>query len=247
MRSLIFCSDADESAILNVIFQRAGYAATVYKEMKYTPENWLENPARFILLSFRGAVHLPLIHQLRTESNAPILAIVDPVPEEMLIKLWETPLDLVVSRPYSANLLLAQVRSLAKRNQNNPALNGAALDYPGISLDPATRTATIHAGESLPLTRLEFRLLYTLMTSPGQVFLPECLIEHVWGYDGEGSRNLVRGLIKRLRAKIEPDPLEPRFLLTQPGGGYYFNKCQYWEGAEAGAIAQEQARVLGWV
>lgn len=226
MQSLMLCPDADECAILNVILQRAGYAVTIARNVNQITENWPDNPVEFVLLTFRGAVPLHLLQQLRAESAAPILVITDPMPEEMMIKIWETPVDLVISRPYSANLLLAQIRSLSKRSAGVPYFSLNPIDYPNISLDPASRTVKVHDGDALPLTRLEFRLLYTLMTHPGQVFPPENLIEHVWGYEGEGNRNLVRGLIKRLRAKIEPDPLEPYYLLTQSGVGYFFNKYQ---------------------
>lgn len=225
MQALTLCPDSDECAILNVILQRAGYASTNIRDVNQITENWPDNPVEFILLTFRGTVPLPLIQQIRAESASPMLVITDPIPEEALIKVWEIPVDLVVSRPYSANLLLAQIRSLAKRNSGMPYFSLNAIQYPTILLDPTTRTVKVQEGEAQPLSRLEFRLLYTLMTHPGQVFPPENLIEHVWGYDGEGNRNLVRGLIKRLRAKIEPDSLEPHYLLTQSGVGYFFNKC----------------------
>jgi two-component system KDP operon response regulator KdpE len=75
---------------------------------------------------------------------------------------------------------------------------------------------------SARLTQLEFRLLYALMTRPGRVIPSENLVEYVWGYGGEGSQGLIRGLISRLRSKIEPDPSNPRFVVNEAGIGYYF-------------------------
>jgi len=49
-------------------------------------------------------------------------------------------------------------------------------------------------------------------------------VEHVWGYSGEGNRELVRGLVQRLRSKVEPEPRNPLYILTEPGVGYFFNK-----------------------
>jgi two-component system KDP operon response regulator KdpE len=72
------------------------------------------------------------------------------------------------------------------------------------------------------LTQLEFRLLYALMTHPGRVVPSENLVEYVWGYGGDGSQSLVRGLISRLRSKLEPDPSNPKYILTEAGIGYYF-------------------------
>jgi two-component system KDP operon response regulator KdpE len=93
-----------------------------------------------------------------------------------------------------------------------------------LTLDPTARTVKVGEEEAKRLTQLEFRLLYTLITQPGHIMPAENLVEHVWGYSGEGNRELVRGLVQRLRSKVEPDPRNPRFILTEPGVGYYFNK-----------------------
>ena len=220
----MLCPDSDECAILSVVLQRAGYSVKVTKDLHQTIQNWPQTPIEFILLTFWGTVPIPLINQIRAESAAPMLVITDPLPEEIQIKLWESTIDLVVSRPYSAKLLLAQVRSLAKRTAGMPYFSLAPIQYSEISLNPSQRTVKVREGPEIPLSRLEFQLLYTLMTHPGQVFVPEHLIEHIWGYEGEGNRNLVRGLIKRLRSKIEPDPANPSYLLTQSGVGYFFRR-----------------------
>ena len=52
------------------------------------------------------------------------------------------------------------------------------------------------------------------------------IVEHVWGYTGDGNRELVRGLVQRLRTKVEPDPKQPKFIKTEPGVGYYFNRFE---------------------
>jgi DNA-binding response OmpR family regulator len=72
------------------------------------------------------------------------------------------------------------------------------------------------------LTQLEFRLLYVLLTNAGRIHSAESLVEQVWGYNGEGNRELVRGLVQRLRGKVENDPRNPKYILTEPGVGYYF-------------------------
>jgi DNA-binding response OmpR family regulator len=89
-------------------------------------------------------------------------------------------------------------------------------------LDPSIRTVKVGDNQEKRLTQLEFRLLYTLMTNVGQIIPTEQIVEHVWGYSGEGNRDLVRGLVQRLRAKIEPVSGKPRYVLTEPGIGYYF-------------------------
>jgi DNA-binding response OmpR family regulator len=95
------------------------------------------------------------------------------------------------------------------------------LSQAGVVLDPSKRTVTVGENKPVRLTQLEFRLMYTLITHPGQIMTTENLVEHVWGYSGERSRELVRGLVQRLRAKVEPEPRKPRYILTEPSVGYY--------------------------
>jgi DNA-binding response OmpR family regulator len=61
------------------------------------------------------------------------------------------------------------------------------------------------------------------MIHRGQILTTEGIVERVWGYTGKGDRDLVRGLVRRLRAKIEPDPRNPQYVLTSPGVGYCFS------------------------
>jgi DNA-binding response OmpR family regulator len=93
-----------------------------------------------------------------------------------------------------------------------------------LSLDPATRTVQVVGQPPRRLTHLEFRLLYTLMVNRGQVLSTETIVEHVWGYTGQGDRDLVRGLIRRLRLKVELEPGKPVYILTVPGVGYSFTQ-----------------------
>jgi DNA-binding response OmpR family regulator len=62
------------------------------------------------------------------------------------------------------------------------------------------------------------------MMHAGQVIPSETLVDHVWGYSGSGDRDLVRGLVKRLRAKVESEPKNPKYILTIPGVGYKLQK-----------------------
>ena len=104
-----------------------------------------------------------------------------------------------------------------------PFFSLPVLSQSGVMIDPSTRTIQVEEGQSIRLTQLEFRLLFTLMTHAGRVVPTETLVEYVWGYSGEANRGLVRGLVQRLRGKIEPDSSKPRFILTEPGLGYQFN------------------------
>jgi DNA-binding response OmpR family regulator len=125
-----------------------------------------------------------------------------------------------VQRPYSPRLLLMQLRALIRRSRSLAGPLLPTLTVGELRLDPTTRSVQVQDRTARHLTQLEFRLLYTLMVHQGQILPTATIVERVWGYDGEGSSQLVRQVVSRLRAKIEEDPRNPRSIITVPGVGY---------------------------
>lgn len=220
MYALLLAHNADESAVLRLALQRAGFASRVTTDLKQAIYDLQEQPTDLILLSFKDSIPLDLIHEIRTKVEAPLVVISIPIGEDLNVELLEAGVDLVIFRPYSARLLIAQLRGLVRRATGASIHNLPSFTLGDLTLDPSVRTLAIRGTSPKHLTRLEFRLLYTLMIHSGQVLTPETLVEQVWGYDGRGDRDLVRGLIKRLRDKVEPENSEPRYILTVPGVGY---------------------------
>jgi DNA-binding response OmpR family regulator len=166
-------------------------------------------------------VHLGTI---RAETTVPVIVIANQVDEDVHFSLLEAGADLVVPRPFSARLLIAQAQALLRRAGNVPLARLLALNVADLTLDPSTRTVQVPDQPARRLTHLEFRLLYALMIHRDQVLPTETIVEQVWGYSGQGDKDLVRGLIRRLRTKVEPDPSNPRYILTVPGLGYSFSQ-----------------------
>ncbi len=220
MYALLLACNADESAVLRLALQRAGFAARVTTDFDQVLQEWQEEPADLVLLSFAGEIPLLQLRELRARADTPLVAITNPISEDLHVDLLEAGVDMVSIRPYSVRLLIAQLRSLLRRAAGVAIFNLPSFTAEGIALDPSVRTVKIEAGPEIHLTRLEFRMMYTLMVHAGQVMPVETLVEHVWGYSGQGDRDLVRGLIKRLRAKVEPDHNTPKYILTVPGVGY---------------------------
>ena len=220
MYALLLAHNADESAVLRLALQRAGFASRVTTDLRQAIHELQDQPTDLILLSFKDNIPLDLINEIRARSEAPLVLISIPIGEDLNVALLEAGVDLVIFRPYSARLLIAQLRGLVRRATGATLHNLPSFTLGDLTLDPSVRTLTIRGASPKHLTRLEFRLLYTLMIHSGQVLDTETLVEQVWGYDGRGDRDLVRGLIKRLRAKVEPDTSEPRYILTVPGVGY---------------------------
>jgi DNA-binding response OmpR family regulator len=224
MYALLIAEDADESALLSVVLQRVGLAVNTTKDLGLAMKHWLERPADLILLALHRQPPEAQVRCVRAETEAPLVVVVGAIDEELHCALLKLGADLAVIRPFSARLLIAQVDALLRRAGSVPLFSLPSLNLAGLTLDPATRTVEVTDRPIRRLTHLEFRLLYTLMTHRDQVLPAETIVERVWGYSGEGSRELVRGLISRLRAKIEPDPRQPRYILTVPGVGYTFRR-----------------------
>jgi DNA-binding response OmpR family regulator len=110
-----------------------------------------------------------------------------------------------------------------QRSGEVAAIAPSPLKLGAVELEPSVRSVRVGQRKPQHLTQLEFRMLHLLMTHRGQVITPDVIVDRVWGYAESGSRELVRGLISRVRAKIEPDPNNPRYIRTVAGVGYVFD------------------------
>lgn len=222
MYALLVTKDSDESALLSLVLQRAGLAVTTSSDLDRAMQAWSERPADLILLALPEPGAPAQVQRVRAESEAPLIVALDRIDEDLHYDLLEAGADLVLQRPYSCRLLVAQVRGLLRRAGGIPVFSLPSPSIAGLSLDPATRMVKAAGRPPARLTHLEFRLLYTLMIHRGQVLPVDTIVEKVWGYSGQGDRDLVRGLVSRLRAKIESEPSNPRYILTVSGVGYSF-------------------------
>ncbi len=223
MQAVVIASDADERDILTYVLRHAGLAVAASGDHKRLLSNWAEHPADVILIALaEDEDPVETTRDVREVTQAALLLVCDVLPERLITSALQTGADVVLTRPASPQVIAAQVSSLLRRSNAVPAFVLPSLDLGLLALDPSSRTVVMEGKEPKRLTQLEFRLLYTLMNNRGQVLPTEVIVEKVWGYSGEGNRDLVRGLISRLRQKIEPTPETPKFLETISGVGYRF-------------------------
>lgn len=221
MYAMLVVQDDDDLAILSLILQRTGLAVITTHDLSKALSMWVERPAD-ILVTAIPEMGVKDINIIRRETVAPLLMLTEPLAEVDHVQLLNAGADMIVQRPFSARLLIAQLRAFLRRAGSGPMITLPILSVPGLTLDPTSRVVRVEGHADCRLTHLEFRLLHTLMINRGQVLPTEAIVDKVWGYGGDGDRDLVRGLISRLRSKIEPDPRHPRFILTEPGIGYLF-------------------------
>jgi DNA-binding response OmpR family regulator len=220
MLALILCDEADETALLGIAAQRAGATLHSTARLELALQTLGRDQVDLIIAALRTGALVDTTRRIRIASSTALTVISPSRDEDTLCRLYEAGADLVLTRPYSARLLISQIRALLRRSSGTALAPLPSLQVSGLHLIPATRTVSVDGQPPSRLTPLEFRLLYTLMIHPGQTIPTETLIERVWGYEGEGSVELARGLISRLRAKLERVPREPTLILTVPGVGY---------------------------
>jgi two-component system response regulator RegX3 len=130
--------------------------------------------------------------------------------------------DDYITKPFNARELLARVRAVLRLVRSEGEVHHRERLHVGpLEIDLAGREVRVE-GRSASLTPKEFDLLVVLARSPGRVFGRETLLQQVWGYDYLGDSRTVDVHVQRLRRKIEPDPANPRYLLTVHGIGYKF-------------------------
>jgi phosphate regulon transcriptional regulator PhoB len=128
--------------------------------------------------------------------------------------------DDYVTKPFSPRELIARVKALLRRAE--PAADTPrTIEIGKLSIDPASYRVS-YSGKTVPLSTLEFRLLYYLASRPNRVFSRDQLLDAVWGTDRFVTPRSVDVYVRRLREKIEPDPENPLHLKTVRGAGYLF-------------------------
>jgi two-component system, OmpR family, phosphate regulon response regulator PhoB len=161
---------------------------------------------------------LEVLRLVRLESSVPVIILSAKVSERDRIAGLELGADDYVVKPYSPGEVVARVRAVLRRAGPD---GRARLEFDELAIDPLRREVT-RAGEVVHTTRKEFELLHLLASHPGRVFTRSELVESVWGYVWSGDTETVTVHVRRLRAKIEPDPSSPRRLITVHGVGYRF-------------------------
>jgi DNA-binding response OmpR family regulator len=158
--------------------------------------------------------------RFRQESDAPVIMLTARVEDVDKILGLELGADDYVTKPFSPREVVARVRAVLRRSIQTPA-PPEVLRAGDLVLDMETHTVT-RAGEGVDLTPTEFSLLAALMGRPGRVMSRLELLESTQGDAYEGYERTVDVHIKNLRRKLEPDPKDPRYILTVFGVGYKF-------------------------
>ena len=223
----------DEPTIVEVVSRylvRAGFAAREAFDGPGAVEAARRQRPDLVVLDvmlpgFDGIEVMRRLHELTGEPVPVILLTARAEESDRLIGLRRGADDYVV-KPFSPAELIARVEAVLRRAARGGAASddGAELEpiqHGPLTIDQAARAVTLD-GEELMLTQREYDLLRFLAARPGRVFSRDQLMEEVWGYDFYTDTSTVTVHVRRLRAKLEPDPAHPRFIETVWGVGYRF-------------------------
>ncbi len=158
------------------------------------------------------------------EIKTPILMLTARSEEVDKIIGLETGADDYLTKPFSIREFLARVKAIFRRMELNKADDRPlrVLQHEALEIDQEKRKVTLN-GTRVDLTPKEFDLLSLLAEHPGASYSRDRLLRLIWGYEFEGYEHTVNSHINRLRAKIEPDLSNPKYILTSWGVGYRFN------------------------
>jgi DNA-binding response OmpR family regulator len=159
----------------------------------------------------------------RREADIPIILLTARLDETDKVLGLEMGADDYVTKPFGMRELLARIRAVLRRAGGASPGEEGVLRAADVVLDRAARRVEVR-GRTVELTPTEFDLLATLMAAPGRVFTRAELLEAVQGVALESMERAINVHVSNLRAKIEPDPAEPRYVETVFGVGYRFNE-----------------------
>lgn len=232
MHALLIAENAEERDLITQSLRQTGLQILSHRDATSLLDFSLSKPVDIVVITTENFPDaLEIVQSVRQQIRIPLVVISNLLTEHEHCELLDKGADMVFLRPVATRLFIRYAKILLRKGAGVPPALLEPISSPNVVLDPGRRSVIIKkVGEEdklVRLTQLEFRLLYVLMTNEGQVMPTEDLVEKVWGYTGEGNRDLVRGLVRRLRRKIEPEAdrtnASSHLIQNLPGVGYRFN------------------------
>ena len=213
----------DEPRYLRIIrfnLEREGYRVTCVASGEDALAFFSEQEPSLVLLDVMlpGLDGFEVCSRIREISTRPIIMLTAKGADEDKVRGLRLGADDYVTKPFSAEELVARVEAVLRRaDATSP--REAALEVGELRIDYPAKQVTLR-GADVRLSPTEYRLLCCLAASPGVVLGRDELLEKVWGLAYRGEDEILRVTLWRLRQKLEDDPSSPRFILTRPGMGY---------------------------
>lgn len=221
MRILIADDDPQMLRALRITLTARGYDITTAADGTAALDAAIKlHPDIVVIdLGMPGLTGIEVIEALRGWTHVPILVVSGRSESWDKVEALDAGADDYVTKPFSADELLARIRALSRRT---PAVSSEpVVSFGDVTVDLAAHVAT-RAGVSVRLTPTEWRLLEVLLRNHDRLVTRETLLTEVWGAQYTTDTGYLRLYLSQLRKKLEPEPSSPRYLLTEAGMGYRF-------------------------
>jgi two-component system response regulator RegX3 len=220
-RVLVVEDEESYSEALAYMLRKEGFEVAIAADGNDALTEFDRNGADIVLLDLMlpGIPGTEVCRQIRQTSSVPVIMVSAKDDEVDKVVGLELGADDYVTKPYSPRELVARIRAVLRRGQGEADLEPATLEAGPVRMDVERHVVTVDGQEQrLPLK--EFELLEMFLRNPGRVLTRGQLIDRVWGSDYVGDTKTLDVHVKRLRAKLEDNPAEPKLLTTVRGLGY---------------------------
>jgi two-component system response regulator RegX3 len=222
-RVLVVEDEESFSDALSYMLRREGYEVEVAANGHEALQTFDRGGADLVLLDLMlpGLSGTEVCRELRSRSHVPIIMVTARDSEVDKVVGLELGADDYVTKPFSSRELVARIRAVLRRGAEPEELMLNVVEAGPVRMDVERHVVTVE-GHQVALPLKEFDLLELLLRNAGRVLTRGQLIDRVWGADYVGDTKTLDVHVKRLRAKIEPDPASPKYLVTVRGLGYKF-------------------------
>ena len=224
MKTILVVDDEPQiTQLARAYLEQAGFGVLTAKDGTLALTTFrAERPDLIVLdLGLPGMDGLDVTRAVRKDSNTPIVMLTARGEESDKLVGLELGADDYLVKPFSPKELVARVRAVLRRTETNTAATAEIIRAADLILDRQRMRATV-GDLPVELTVTEFQLLATLAAAPGRIFTRAQLLDAVRGVAVESYERAIDAHIKNIRRKIEPNPRQPKYILTVYGVGYKF-------------------------
>ncbi|WEV77706.1 response regulator transcription factor [Janibacter cremeus] len=222
-RILVVEDEVSFSDPLSYLLEKEGYDVEVAENGPDAVSSFEADGADLVLLDLMlpGLSGIDVCRTIRQRSNVPVIMLTAKDGEIDKVVGLEIGADDYVTKPYSSRELLARIKAVLRRRAEPEELVPSTIEGGPVRMDVDRHVVAVD-GEQIQLPLKEFELLEMLLRNAGRVLTRVQLIDRVWGSDYVGDTKTLDVHVKRLRAKVEPDPAKPVHIVTVRGLGYKF-------------------------
>lgn len=201
-----------------------GYEVLTAQDGREALKLFQEVPVDLIILDIMmpGPDGFQVCQTIRRMSDVPIIMLSARGQEKDIVRALNLGADDYLTKPFGVEEMLARIQAVLRRTTRTTYTPRPPVRIGKLEIDFGERKVTLQ-GKDIHLTPTEYDLLVTLALNAGRVLTHRALLQAVWGPEYGSETEYLWAYIRRLRQKIEPDPQNPRYILTQPGVGYYMN------------------------